>query len=185
MSIFGLFQSVKTGQKVQKSIFGRKILQEHATTIQLALLSYIFIALSRDTSVAHIFSAYSPMTNICLNYTFLWALFFTKSIKIYKFHKLRNISENQYLIINFSSSMSFAIWLKAKKCLVNVAHTFLHCEQGLQPTYITHCAWAASTWTNIPVLLQSLDKATKVYILITATNSPTVKYFTDIIITLF
>ena len=40
---------------MQKSIFGHKILQEHATIIQLALLSYIFIALSRDTSLAHIF----------------------------------------------------------------------------------------------------------------------------------
>ena len=39
---------------MQKSIFGHKILQEHATTIQLALLSYIFIALSRDTPLAHI-----------------------------------------------------------------------------------------------------------------------------------
>ena len=39
---------------MQKSNFGQKILQEHATTIQLALLSYIFDTLSRDTPLAHI-----------------------------------------------------------------------------------------------------------------------------------
>ena len=38
----------------QKSIFGNKILQERATTIQIALLSYIFIALFRDTPLATI-----------------------------------------------------------------------------------------------------------------------------------
>ena len=43
-----------TRENFQKSIFGHKILQEHATTIQLALLSYIFIALSRDTPLAHV-----------------------------------------------------------------------------------------------------------------------------------
>ena len=43
---------------MQKSFFGHKILQEHAITIQLALLSYIFIALFRDTSLVHIFFAY-------------------------------------------------------------------------------------------------------------------------------
>ena len=43
---------------MQKSFFGHKILQEHAITIQLALLSYIFIALSRDTSLVHIFFAF-------------------------------------------------------------------------------------------------------------------------------
>ena len=61
ISIFGRFQSVKTGQNMQKLIFGHKILQEHATTIQLALLSYIFIALSRDTPLANIFFAQGPM----------------------------------------------------------------------------------------------------------------------------
>ena len=50
-----------TRENFQKSIFGHKILQEHATTIQLALLSYIFIALSRDTSLAPIYFAYGPM----------------------------------------------------------------------------------------------------------------------------
>ena len=59
ISIFGRFQSVKTGQNMQKSNFGRKILQEHATTIQLALLSYIFIDLSRDTPLAHIYRIWS------------------------------------------------------------------------------------------------------------------------------
>ena len=54
ISIFCRFQSVKTGQNMQKSIFGHKILQEHATTIQLTLLSYSFIALFRDTPLAHI-----------------------------------------------------------------------------------------------------------------------------------
>ena len=61
ISIFGRFQSVKTGQNMQKSNFGRKILQEHATTIQLALLSYIFIDLSRDTPLAHTFFGYGLM----------------------------------------------------------------------------------------------------------------------------
>ena len=46
---------------MQKSNFGQKILQEHATTIQLALLSYIFIDLSRDTPLAHTFFGYGPM----------------------------------------------------------------------------------------------------------------------------
>ena len=36
--------------------FGNKICQERATTIQLALLSYIFKVLFRDTPFAHIFS---------------------------------------------------------------------------------------------------------------------------------
>ena len=61
---FGTFYTLKTGQNrpkyAKKSIFGH-ILQEHATTIQLVLLSYIFIALSRDTSFVHIFFAYGQI----------------------------------------------------------------------------------------------------------------------------
>ena len=49
------FLHSKNEAKICKKKFGHKILQEHAKTIQLALLC---IALSRDTPLAHIFFAY-------------------------------------------------------------------------------------------------------------------------------